>query len=448
MKFILGYPSLSPSICASFHLILPCRSAANLEGRAMASSKLIHLDGTTLEGGGQLLRLAISLSSLTHLPIKITDIRGKRGPISSPGKDGGLKPAHLAAVTWLAKATGAETEGMEAKSRELTFRPSAFDTRPQGVWKDIREESKIIRRTCHISLSTPGSVSLILQAVLPYILFGLSAFPEEQATPIPLRVSIDGGTNVSNSPSFDYVCQVLLPTLSLKLGIPEITTTLHKRGWSTGGTQIGSVTFDILPFPKRHVLPAFHFSKRGRLAKVRVSVLAPGAKAKRVIREDVIKQLLALEPELEIVFPVDEDSRNEKRWYLLLVAETSEGYRLGRDWLYDRKTKGIKIEETCVQLVSKVIKDLKRELDHGGCVDEYMQDQLVIFQALADGQAAVDAGRQQASLHTETARWVAERVLGVRFNDNGNCEGVQFRVGEDCSRQTEEVVEGVRELKI
>ena len=429
-----------------FSIVSSRQLPANVKGRAMASSELIHLDGTTLEGGGQLLRLAISLSSLTHLPIKITDIRGKRGPISSPGKDGGLKPAHLAAVTWLAKATGAETEGMEAKSRELTFRPRASDMRLQGLWKDIREDGKITRRTCHISLATPGSVSLILQAVLPYLLFGLSAFPEEQATPIPLRVTINGGTNVSNSPSFDYVCQVLLPMLSKKLGIPEVTTVLHKRGWSTGGTQIGSVTFDMVPFPKAHVLPAFNLFKRGGLTKVRVSVLAPGATARKYIRGSVIKQLLAIEPELEIVFPVDDDSNNEKRWYLLLVAETSEGYRLGRDWLYDRKTKGIKTDETCEQLVSKVVKDLRRELQHGACVDEYMQDQLVVFQALANGLAAVDTGKQQASLHTKTARWVAEQILGVKFNDNGDCEGVNFQVGEDYPRRREELEDVANEV--
>lgn len=55
----------------------------------------VHLEGTTLEGGGQLLRLALSLSSLTHIPIHVTRIRGNRS------KDGGLKPAHLAGVQWL-----------------------------------------------------------------------------------------------------------------------------------------------------------------------------------------------------------------------------------------------------------------------------------------------------------------------------------------------------------
>lgn len=429
----------------------------------------IHLDGTTLEGGGQLLRLALSLSSLTHIPIHVTDIRGKRGPISSPGKDGGLKPAHLAGVTWLAKATAAETEGMEPKSRELVFRPvlrkvlsagndsfeeqrvGHLDRPHDGVWRDIYEGGKLIRRESDIPVSTPGSIPLVLQAILPYLLFGQSACLCDQGLPVPLRIKINGGTNVSKSPSIEYVSQVLLPMLALKLGIPEITTVLHKRGWSTGGTQIGSVSFNIVPLRKGRVLPGFSLQHRGNLVSIHVSVLAPGANARAIIRDHVTAQLLAFEPEVDILFPIDEDSKNEKRWYLLLVAETSGGYRLGRDWLYDLKIKGVKTEDTCARLVSKVVKDLKRELSHGGCVDEFMQDQVVAFQALVDGQAVVEAGRQEASLHTRTARWVVEKMLGTAFDENGHCQGLSFCVGNDfCSRRekVDEATKRIGELEI
>lgn len=78
----------------------------------------IHLDGTTLEGGCQLLRVALSLSALKHVPVHITKIRGKRG---KKGQAGGLKTAHLAAAQWLAKACEAETQGLVIKSQELVF---------------------------------------------------------------------------------------------------------------------------------------------------------------------------------------------------------------------------------------------------------------------------------------------------------------------------------------
>lgn len=81
--------------------------------RCMMSTSTVCLDGTTLEGGGQLLRLALSLSSLTHIPIRVTDIRGKRGPLSAPTQGGGLKGSHLSAVRWLACTTDALMSGAE-----------------------------------------------------------------------------------------------------------------------------------------------------------------------------------------------------------------------------------------------------------------------------------------------------------------------------------------------
>lgn len=122
--------------------------------------------------------------------------------------------------------------------------------------------------------------------------------------------------------------------------------------------------------------------------------------------------------------------------------------------MYDLKTKGSKNDEIYGKLVSKVVRDLKRELKHDGCVDEYMQDQLVVFQALAAGKAAVVAGKdQEASLHTKTARWVVEEILSVTFNEKGSCEGLGFRAGERFReryqrlRKVEDVVKGSAEMQ-
>lgn len=421
----------------------------------------IHLDGTTLEGGGQLLRLALSLSSLTQIPIHVTDVRGKR-----PGRVSGLKASHLAGVKWLADATAATTEGMEVQSRQLLFRPSRMgaETRistghngnisrkedeKEGVWEDIFDDGKLVRRQSHIPMSSPGSILLVLQAILPYLLLSNSSNVEGQNTVVPLRITIEGGTNVSSSPSIEYVSQVLLPMLSLKLGIPPITTMLHKRGWSTGRGEIGSVTFDVEPLPRAFVLPTFSFQDRGELAKVHISVLAPEAKARNIIKDTVIAQLLAYSPDIEILFPVDEKSGSEKRLYLLLVAETSNGYRLGRDWLFDEKARGLSTEQVCEKLVSKVMKDLKKEVKHGGCVDEYMQDQLVVFQALAAGKAEVDSENdREATLHTKTARWVAEQVVGTSFDELGRCRGLGYSVGEDFQKEKRNAIIGMYELSI
>ena len=448
----------------------------------------VPLDGTTLEGGGQLLRLSLSLSSLTRTPIHVTDIRGKRGPLSRQGQDGGIKSAHLAGAKWLAKASQAETEGMELKSRELIFRPAMGNARSQveqvrdaglaelskrpskkgkpgeggNLWLDILEGHDLLRWESRIAMSTPGSVFHILQAILPYLLFSSTSVPlpsnqENNASGgvIPLRVIIQGGTNVMKAPSYEYVEQVLLPTLHEKVGLPRISMKLNKRGWTTGTTVVGSVTFDMTPCRPGFTLPAFNFTDRGAVKKFHVSVLAPHPSARKTIREQAMGQLLQRYPNCEIVFPTDADSRHPKRLYLLIVAETSNGYRLGRDWLYDSKPKlGNTVPDEAIEkLVSTVIADLELQLAHGGCMDEFMQDQLVVFQALAEGKSVVDGGRdREASLHTQTCRWVVEKILGLSFDEEGSCEGVGLRAGETYrdrkAAKEDETLKGVQEMSI
>eukprot|EP00727_Mastigamoeba_balamuthi_P001467 m51a1_g11317 putative rna 3 -terminal phosphate cyclase (109) ;mRNA; f:106145-108247 len=56
---------------------------------------------------------------------------------------------------------------------------------------------------------------------------------------------------------------------------------------------------------------------------------------------------------------------------------------------------------------------LLRDLDQGGCVDEYLQDQLIIFMALAHGRSRMRVG--EISLHTSTAMAVVSRMTGAAF---------------------------------
>ncbi|KAJ8116369.1 hypothetical protein OPT61_g2177 [Boeremia exigua] len=391
----------------------------------------VHLEGTTLEGGGQLLRIALGLSSLTKKSVRIDNIRGRR----SGG--GGLKSQHLTSMLWLGQASTARISGAGLKSKEVTFTPH----------RQPPKCPEILAGHVSIGQSTPGSISLVLQAILPYLLFS--------GAPGPIHLRITGGTNVTNSPSHDYIEQVLLPMLSI-VGIPPIETTCHSRGWSMGSTRLGSASFTITPLTA--TLPAFQLTDRGNITCVRATVIAP-----RDTEEDFRDNLDLMfekrlsrifgnttDPEINITF---EDSRHEKRFYLLLVATTSTGLKLGRDWLYDGGVRAGKSSQIIPSIVRKVSDDLIAEIEHEGCVDEWMKDQLVIFQALAKGTSRVNGGRKggrvlEPSLHAKTAMWVTQKIVNVEFDDAGGCNGMALDPGGEQCTEENAVTEGVAALGI
>jgi RNA 3'-terminal phosphate cyclase (ATP) len=233
------------------------------------------------------------------------------------------------------------------------------------------------------------------------------------------KVTIYGGTNVSKSPSFEYIEHVLLPMLA-KVGLPAISANLQKRGWTNGRTQMGAVEFTVTPLPFGEQLRAWELTQRGDVERIEAYALVPSV-CRRQMEHELEQQMLhfkSLFGDLQHVELKVNDSGDPKRFYLLLVAITTEGHRLGRDWLYDQKINLKSLDSVPSKLIKQVTKELEAEISHGGCVDEYMRDQLVVFQALADGPCNVDTGRDEfgtdieGSLHTQTAEWVAQKILG------------------------------------
>lgn len=205
-----------------------------METSRSTSSKTNHvyLNGRTLEGGGQLVRIAIGLSALTGRPVSIDHVRGNR-----QGKKG-LKRSHAAAVKLLAEISGSKVSGGEVGSHFLNFFPQSTRS-PSGPLRDLSQVN--VKPEYDINLTTAGSVFLIFQALYPYLLHVGS-----KAASRPVKVNITGGTNTTHSPSYDYASQVIVPNFA-KLGLPPLSIILHKRGWSSGPIVLGAVTFLIHP---------------------------------------------------------------------------------------------------------------------------------------------------------------------------------------------------------
>ncbi len=163
------------------------------------SSDTITLDGKTGEGGGQILRSALSLSCVTGRPLHIWDIRGGRG---KPG----LLRQHLTAVRAVTEITDAKVKGADLGSRELHFVP-----------RDIRAGEYLF------AVPSAGSASLVFQTVLPILLQAHG----------PSQVVCEGGTHNMSAPPFDFLARVFLPRLR-DMG-KKVTLRLDRYGFYPRG---------------------------------------------------------------------------------------------------------------------------------------------------------------------------------------------------------------------
>jgi RNA 3'-terminal phosphate cyclase (ATP) len=249
----------------------------------------------------------------------------------------GLKAQHAASINYLAEATAAETLGCSVGSKSFNFRAT---TSPAAL----------VNRSIKIKTESVASILLIFQSILPFLIFA------GDAKHTPIMITIQGGTNVSFSLSYEYLDQVLLPTLE-RFGI-NVERKLESRGWSHGAPQLGSIIFEITPLAPGMTLRSPSWpTECGTISNIDISIIVP-RELQRPLTEALLFNLNLVFPGVEARFVVVEDSGHKARIYTLLVAHTSTGLRFGRDWLYDRKTNNKSTDDLSSEISQKVIESV------------------------------------------------------------------------------------------
>ncbi len=330
----------------------------------------IEVDGTMGEGGGQVLRSALSLSMLTGRPFRLSRIRANR---DRPG----LRFQHLTAVQAAARVSGADVTGDRVGSQMIEFTPGPV--RPGDYLFDI---------------GTAGATSLVLQTLLLPLALA-------QGTS---RITIRGGTHVPWSPCFHYLDMHWRPLLA-RIGIPfELALTMAGFYPQGGGELQAWIPGGARPTPLK-------LTERGPLHAVRgLSTFAnlPREIAERQ-RNQTLRRLRVLLPHIEPELQVEQLPAVSRGTVLLLLAEC----QAGRACCFALGARGKRAE----RVADEAVDALAAFLRSNGAVDPWLADQLLLPLAMAEGSSLLRTS--EVTLHLLTNAEVIRRFLLVEIGVDG-----------------------------
>ncbi|CAJ1966512.1 unnamed protein product [Cylindrotheca closterium] len=350
-----------------------------------ATLSTLEIDGSKGEGGGQIIRNSAAYAAiLQNRNLRLFNIRAKRS-------QQGLKRQHLVALELLAQASGATLVGGAVGSTDVTMK---FQEMAES---SSRNETPTPSQSLVGDTQTAGSICLLLQAVIPFALFANRA----------IQWSLKGGTNATMAPQFDYFEQIFLPTLQLAgLPLEAVKSKVTRHGYyPKGGGDVMIHTTPLASFLSPIIL-----RDRGHIVNIRIIAFhggnCPGHVADRMAKgahAHVQQKYLGISIQKQVTFHQSAVGAGSG---ILIVAQTDTGCRLAGSALGSRK-------ESPQQTGRMAAEELCSTLRDGGCVDEHLQDQLILYMALASGKSEIVTG--SVTLHTQSAISVAEQMCGIAF---------------------------------
>jgi RNA 3'-terminal phosphate cyclase (ATP) len=338
-----------------------------------SSSALIVIDGAHGEGGGALLRAALTMSALTQQPLKVMNVReGTRFP--------GLDPEDPTLIAALAESCQAEVAGGEIGSKTLSFIPTR---RPMGIKRRIEAARNEAKRG-------PNALD-VASSLLPVL----------ARTGMYSSVTLEGETYGMNSLSYDYFSNVTLTALR-RFGLYAYSDLVFA---GFGRESRGEVFLDIEP----SALQGVDWSDRGSLRSVNASVVYSGLSS--TVADRVIGHManLAKVANLQI--------KTEGR-----QVEAAEPGVFVTTWaVYERAigggasmgSKGVRAES----LAQSAFEEMFDWMSRDATVDPFVADQILIPACLADGPTTFKVSRLTQRFLTTV--WVVKQFTPIHITVRG-----------------------------
>lgn len=330
---------------------------------------MLHIDGSYGEGGGQILRTAVSLSVLTHMPITVSRIRSNR---PNPG----LRPQHLIALSIMKTLSHARTTGLSIGSSEITFEPGEVEA---GSFE--------------FDIGTAGSMTLVFQTILLGMLY----------TDERVHIRLHGGSDVKWAPSWDYFTQVFLPVIE-EMGV-VVSAELFKRGYYPKGGGIAEITIEPLS-EKLSSFKFMSFQPDQLFGQVHLGNLADHI-AKRM-KQSVMKK--AVNEGVNCTIHTDKvESLSDGVGITLWTKEP--GGKFGVATLGEKK---VPAETVGGKAIGSILSDIKSN----ATVDLSLSDQILPYMAHADEESVYTV--RKLTGHCKTNAWVLKQ-----FYPDLNCSFIE-----------------------
>ncbi|MFH2106874.1 MAG: RNA 3'-terminal phosphate cyclase [Candidatus Micrarchaeota archaeon] len=318
---------------------------------------MIEIDCSEGESGGQIVRTALSLSSITQKPIRLFNIRAKR---PNPG----LAAQHLMCARSVRKICRGTLEHDEIGSSDLIFNPG-----------------KIVGGEYEFNIGTAGSVTLVAQTVIPILLYADK----------PSKIKIIGGTHVMKSPGYDYFEKVFIPAINL-IGAKAASKLIMPGFYPKGG---GEIEFEVSP-SKLH--SRIEWPKTD---EVKSLIRLSGLPASIGVREKIIFH----NNKLPSVRVYEDDAES--------IGNAITSWR-GLCGSYVLGEKGKRAEV----VAQEAIDELKKETECGADVDKHLADQILLYLCLADRKSTFSTSEITSHFTTncQTIGRFLERKIKVLEN--------------------------------